>query len=800
MNGKVVFLLLALIPFLSGCLGFRHLEDGEKLLYKQKIEGVINTDKSNLGKLITLKPNNRIPLLGALGANIYEIGKNNFDTAKINDKKEAFISKMDEKIPKKESQGKSTKGLESRKQRKLDRINNQLRNGNLLMRTGIPLAVYDSTKIEESRQQIEAYLHNKGFRKGTVKNEVKSFKKYVIQKFVIDEGPRSYIDSISLKTGDTAITHLIMAHQDFSLLKKGKYYDRDLLSQERSRVHQLLRNNGYFNFSDRFINFEVRYAPNQTDLWVTTVINKPADQAYHPSYTLDTITFNATGRKPVLTRRNYNRVHYTFGDFTYSTKVLDSRLIFRPEEKYNYDKVVNTQRQLLSMDMFKYVNINFDDATIPGKFAANIYTSPLQRYELGQEFGFSVNQGFPGPFYNVSLKNRNTFKGAEILELNGFIGLEGIATASEEDEIYRSFQYGGNLSLTFPRFIAPFHVNNLNLKAFNPRTSVSIGFSFTDRPEYARSNLNGTYAYVWQNLKGNKNYTLNIADINLIDTLRIGSSFREQLRELESQGNTLIRAFNPSFVSSSSINATYDNNYANPNQPSSFFRWFAETGGTIYDITGTGLLRNNNLEFYRFVKVQADYRKFWPMGNQGAFVARFNLGIAAPYSSNETLPYEKFFFAGGSSSNRAWKPRRLGPGSAHPLNEDGTPDRNNFQFEQPGEILLETSIEYRNDLISFLDWAWFVDAGNVWRIRSIDNVNTETRTVSTGENFEFDRFYKEIAIGTGLGLRLDFSFLVFRIDTGIKIYDPRFPEGKRWQKPFKRASQTVWNIAVGYPF
>ena len=801
MNGKVVLLLLTLTPLLSGCLGFRHLEDGEKLLYKQKIEGVENADKNDISQLITLKPNNRIPLIGALGANIYETGENNFDTAKINDRKEAFISKIDTKISQKKAENRSTKGLEARKQRKLDRISNRLRNGNLLMRTGVPLAIYDSVKIEESRQRIETYLRHKGFLEGRVENELKSFKRHVIQTFNINEGPRSYIDSIGLKTGDTTITRLITANQNLSLMKKGDYYDRDLVDQERSRIHQLLRNNGYFNLSDQFINFEVQYAPNTTDLWFTTVINKPADKDFHQRYTLDTITFDATGREAGVIDRSYKGIHYTFGDIRYSTKVLDGRLIFRPGEKYSYDKVVNTQRQLLSMDMFKYVNINFDEATIPGKFATNIYTAPLKRYELGQEFGLNMREGIPGPFYNLSLKNRNTFKGAEILTLNGFINIEGIASAADEEGALRSFQYGGNLALTFPRFIAPFNINNLNLKTFNPRTSVSTGFSFIDRPEYTRSNLNGTYSYTWQNLKGDKNYRLNIADINLIDTLRISSDFREQLQVLESQGNTLIRAFSPSFVSSSSINAIYNNDYANPDHASSFLRWFIEVGGNIYDITGTGLLRNNNLEFYRFAKFQVDLRRFWPINRQAAFVARFNLGLAAPYSSNKTLPYEKFFFAGGSSSNRAWKPRRLGPGSVFPLHEDGSPDRNNFRFEQPGEILLEASVEYRDNLVGFLDWAWFVDMGNVWRIRGIDDGDLlEERTVSTGENFEFDRFYKEIAIGTGLGLRLDFSFLVFRIDTGVKVYDPRYPESKRWQKPFKRASQTVWNIAVGYPF
>ena len=124
-----------------------------------------------------------------------------------------------------------------------------------------------------------------------------------------------------------------------------------------------------------------------------------------------------------------------------------------------------------------------------------------------------------------------------------------------------------------------------------------------------------------------------------------------------------------------------------------------------------------------------------------------------------------------------------------------------YQFEQPGEILLELSAEYRANLTSFLDYALFVDAGNIWRFQefTIEDENDVVRT-SPGANFEWNRFYKEIAFGLGFGLRIDLSFLVFRFDYGMKIKDPRFPEGQRWQAPFKRGNQGIWNIAVGYPF
>ncbi len=223
------------------------------------------------------------------------------------------------------------------------------------------------------------------------------------------------------------------------------------------------------------------------------------------------------------------------------------------------------------------------------------------------------------------------------------------------------------------------------------------------------------------------------------------------------------------------------------------------------------------MTFYKFGKVQFDYRKAIPLDNNQSFNWRINTGYALPYGDDKALPYEKFFFTGGSGSNRAWSPRRLGPGSAFPLkldeqgnnvieNGEFVPQRtgqDSYRFEQPGEILLEMNFEYRGNITGFIDWAFFVDAGNVWRISEFsDNIDTSTNTlrISQGGKFDFNDFYREIAVGAGLGLRFDFSFLVFRFDAGHKLKDPRFPEGLRWQKPFKRSGQTVWNIAVGYSF
>ena len=207
------------------------------------------------------------------------------------------------------------------------------------------------------------------------------------------------------------------------------------------------------------------------------------------------------------------------------------------------------------------------------------------------------------------------------------------------------------------------------------------------------------------------------------------------------------------------------------------------------------------MESYQFLKLNFDYRKTKPLNPNTTFAYRINAGIAKPYSDNAVLPYEKYFFAGGSNGIRAWRPRRLGPGSFTPLDSTETGPLVNYDFEQQGEILLEGSVELRKNLVGFIDYALFFDFGNIWTIR-----NDNSRP---GSQFELDRFYKEIALSGGLGLRFDFSFLVLRLDAGIKLYDPARPEGRRfilskdfYEAPFTAAASepVVFNIGIGYPF
>lgn len=808
MSIKVIksFLLVSII-FFTSCVGTSYLKKDEKLLYKQRIKGNENISSDRLESLFTQKANRRILLLPISPyVAFYEVGKQYYDKEEVEQKKEKVQEELSERIQIARENDRFNKAtrLERKLNNKSEKLNTKLEEGNIFMRWGEPLAIYDSTATERTKDQIQLFLESKGFFDAQVDYEVneKGFKdRRVTVKYQIKENKSYVIDTVFYDVGgDKVIMSVLVGGSRNSKIKAGDNYDQSKLTDERERIETLMKNNGFYTFSRQFVEFNVFRDPDTTALALEIIINRPQDAQNHKRYKLDNVNFttdvNTQFGGVKRTVEKFNSVNYSYYNHTYKKKILDQRVFLRPGEYYSLEKTLNTQRQLANLDMFRFVNIKYD--TAGGDFVANIFTSPLEKYQLSNEVGVNVNVtfGLPGPFYNVSLKNRNPFGGVEIMELSGRLGFEGVATISDETNVTTATEARANLSFTFPHFLFPFGTQlKSRFALLNPKTKTGLGFNYTDRPEYVRSNLNSSFGYSWQNKK-RWIYDLTITDINLIES-DLQEDFRDALDEQALFGRQLSRSFLPSFVSSSSINISKNfNNYGQAKSRASFIKFFAETGGNLLNINGISKnINDDSLAYFQFLKASVDYRTYIPYGKESTFAYRFNVGVAKPYGefSQGLLPYEKYYFAGGSNSIRAWAPRRLGPGSFVETDEEG-----NFlySFEQPGEIILETSIEVRRNLISFLDGALFMDAGNVWSFSENDN---------PGSNFQLDRFFNEIAIGTGFGLRIDFSFLIMRFDIAFKLYDPARNPGERWTiDQWNLGTRDNYgpalNIGIGYPF
>lgn len=799
--------------FLSGCLGTKYLKDDEYLLYKQKIEGNDQVSSSQLVEFYRQEPNKRMLFFPfSPYIYLYQWGLNNYDKDKIREEKVKVTEKFNQKIEAAQNDNKEnkTERLTRRKERKLDKLDTKLEEGNLFMQWGEPLAIYDSALSRESKDQMLKYLYSKGYFHGETAFDIDTAGKKIIVKYQIKENEPYVLDSLIFATSDPNIDTLYKKNLEERLLIKEENYDEAVMAAERERIDEMLKNNGYFDFSRQYVEYNVDTTTlGDRKVMVETRILDPAKRGYHKVFTIDSVNFTTDASVTGAGNRqheSFKNVDYHFFEDRYSKKILDRRLFLYPDSVYSKEKTFETQRQLSNLDIFKFININYD--TTGGQFIANIFTSPLKKYTTSNEVGITVSEQLPGPFYNFTLKNRNVFGGLEILELSGRAGIEGVASASDFDGAFKSREIGANLSVTFPQFILPIS-NRLRsrLGRLNPKTRFLTGYNYTDRPDYRRTNAKVSATYTWQ--KEEKIfYNFSLTDVNLINSSEISPTFQKRLDEFRTQGNQLYRSFEPSFVSSMIFYTIFNFGKYGMNDDSkraSFLKLFAESGGTMQNIIGTGLYENlgDSLQFFKYLKFSADWRQYFPLSNHNVFAYRINVGIAHPYGENNTLPYEKFFFAGGSNSIRAWQPRRLGPGSHTPSDttgnysraEDGPINRN---FEQQGELILETSFEIRRNIIGFLDGAFFIDAGNVWSL---------TDDPRSGAKFEVDDFWKEIAVGTGIGFRFDFNFLVLRLDVGVKVLDPAQPEGKRFVldqigfgKPYNENYPLVFNLGIGYPF
>ncbi|MFY0608384.1 MAG: BamA/TamA family outer membrane protein [Cyclobacteriaceae bacterium] len=806
------------MPFLlASCVGSKYLQQGETILYKQKVKVGRKIQSEKIQNLFSHAPNTR--LLGLPITHLVylrKIGENNYDSAKIAEKKERVNNKYNAKIAQTKSRNK-LENLRRKRINKIEKLERKLNEGNQFMRWGEELAVYDSIALENTKNNIKNYLFSIGYFDGEISTTTKTSDELTFVTYLIDEKKPYKIDSIIYQIPDKKVESLFLSEVESSQIKKEKY-NQDNFAAERERVYNQLSNTGYYNFKRQFIQYEVDSTTlGDRKLIVRQTITNPPNRAPHKQFRLDSIVFSnqiARNKGDVRQTKVYDNKTFNFGNDKYPERLLSWRIFLDKDSLYSKQNTLETQKQLSYLDIFKFVNINYDSSG--GQFVTNIFTSPLKKFESSTEFGLSVldqAQSLPGPFFNFGAKSRNVFGGLEIFQLSANTSIQGITSVSDDDNFYTRFQYGGELASTFPQFLFPLKESaRSKIGHFNPRTKFSTGINFEDRrDEYQRTTFNGAMSYIWQ-VRDNAQYTMTPFDLSYIRSDKT-SSFETDL--IESGNQSLISAFNSSIVGFTSFNARFNrNSYGLGSTTSRLILTYIETGGNYLKVFGDQPFGINidELATFNYSKFGVDLRKVNIVNSKSSFAYRFNVGAALAYGQNPALPYEKYFFAGGSNSIRAWQPRRLGPGSfaVYESTSDNSSISIDNAIERPGDIILESSVEYRHDLVGFIDYALFVDAGNIWLWRS-ETIDPKDDGFGTGSNddgvFDINTFASEIALGAGYGLRFDFSFLVLRIDIAYKIIHPGYPKNQRfilgdyefndlWDFQDKGAI----NIGIGYPF
>lgn len=822
---KILFYLsfIFLITSLSGCSPKSTFT--EPLLYSQTFKGNKIIPANKLEGLLPQRPNKKIlntPITP--GLYFYQFFAQNYPTQKGEWQKQ--LTKLNEDFDQqtKEQDNNSVNYLKISKikEKKAQKLVRKINEGNWGMRIfGEPPSYFFEQDAIKNVEKVKTYLKNHGFFNYTVAYKTDSvfFKRGSIAvTYVVNEGSfYPFIKTDSVVVQDRTIREILRSKQQDSYLKIGNRLEVEAYNAEKSRIEQLLKDNGYYYFTKDNVSIiinDLDTLKNKGVEAITFVPNPsrpPQNTNYRKAYVLNKVTFIADGTSPniptsLIDTVRYGGIEYLFVNKKFSTKLLDTKIDIRPNQLYSQQKVLLTQKKLYGLDQFQFTRINFD--TTKGLLDATIYARPLDKYQFTAETGGSVYKLVLGPFFNTSLKVRNIRGSSNSLETNFRFGFEAQAGFIRPDSVSRNLEFGLNTSLIIPKILAPNFIAQ-KLNDFTPQTRIGAGVEFVGRQEYNRLNFKINGSYLWRP-SPNKYWQISLVDLNLLSTSypdnQQAKDFRNFLDSLQRvAGNNLGRSFNRSFVSSISASYTFTENPYGQIKKGNYLKLLFESGGTTLNLFPAGKIGfissifGDTLQFYRFLKLNVDYRRYFSFGALGnsSIAYKINTGVAYAYGKERGLPYEKNFFVGGPNSLRAWKPRGLGPGSAK------------GNFDQPGSILLETSVEYRFKIFQLfsdynLNGAFFVDAGNVWRFQG---QNTEG---ITGSDFQFNRFFKEIAVGTGFGLRVDLSFFVFRLDWAVRAIDPALPEGHRWvlfkdpttlPKGYQDyRNPLLLNIGIGYPF
>ncbi len=795
----------------NACVPTKYLGENEKLLVSIEPQGLETVDPTAIQSLYQQEPN-RMVLGSTPYLALYNFGKKFYDPQKIQARIEKQQARKARKIEEAGSDSTQIVKLRDKYDNRIERLKNKLKEGNFIMQLGEPPAIYDSTLMEATMDQIDVYLNSKGYfnHEASYTKSVKRDKLVYIDINIDENEPYRYSE-LSYDIEDPRVLRIVKATEDRSLLQLGEKYDEDELTLERDRLYQLLKNRGYYDFARAYIEFEVdtSYAGNTTR--IKTIIENPEQDSTHKVYTINDVYFKTDSDRFGIPRDTmvYNGVKYVAYDQKYSPLILDKKIDIYPGQRYSQLRTSTTQRKLADLDVFQFNNVLYtkvdpNDST----YALNALVNalPAKKFQETAELGVNFTERRPGPFSSLTLRVRNVFGGAENLDLGIRGGLEYQVSFTDPDETVQIQEFGANAALSFPVILLPF-TNHSLLSEYSPRTRVYTGYSSEDRQEYVRSTYELGLDYIWQRSRNPlqppvMQFIFSPVNLNIVQGDIRDENFRNTLENNSSGGRSLLESFDDGIISFVGFSFIYNTNDFTQTRNARYFRTLVELGGLSKEL---GLELNiNNLRTYQYGRINPDFRRYIPLGGQRYFVYRLNAGVVSPMFGENTIPYDKFFFAGGASSVRAWQSRRLGLGSYASLRTVDDEEGNievvrDYSIEQPGEVLVEANLEYRFNMFSFINGAFFVDAGNVWLLEPNRN--------KPGADFQFNRFYKELAVGTGFGLRFDLSVLILRFDLATKVYDPANWKNDKFVLPnfkltdfFTRNNQSTLQIGIGYPF
>ncbi|WP_298154105.1 BamA/TamA family outer membrane protein [Flavobacterium sp.] len=673
----------------------------------------------------------------------------------------------------------------------------------LRTKVGEPPVLFSQVDLNFNADILQNYSENRGYFKTIVTADSTRRGKRVTADYTVMPGKQYKIKSVTFPQDSSALEQAITRTSDKTLLKAGNPYDLETIKIERTRIDARLKEEGFYFFSPDFLKVQVdsTVGSYQVDLLVKAKEEMPArgsrvftiNNIYvYPNYSLrrqqrDSIKGDTSG---IVLYKDYTIIDK---QKLFDPRIFDRTLYFHKYDVYNRTNHNLSLNRLVNLGTFKFVKNQFKvSPDNESALDAYYYLTPLPKKSIRVEvLGKTNSANYTGTELNVNWSNRNTFKGAELLNVSVFGGLE--AQISGQNNGYNVYRIGSEVSLTWPRFISPFKLKSSS--GFVPKTKTTLGYEFQKREQlYSLNSFKGSFGYLWkENVR--KEHQLNVTEINYVAPSLVTDLYQQQVDDNPTLGKVIEKQliFGPTYA------FTYTNTMLTAKKHTFYFKGTLDIAGTITGLAlGADVKAGKEKEvlgvpFSQFIKMESDFRHYMKLGDETVLASRIIVGVGYGYGNSTALPYIKQFFIGGTNSIRAFRARSLGPGTYNGENESS-----DFLPDQSGDIKLEFNTEYRAKLFSIVKGAVFMDAGNIWLMQKDPE--------KAGAEFS-KKFLSEIAVGTGVGLRFDLSFLVLRTDLAFPLRKPYLPAGQRWViddisfgSGSWRKENLIFNLAIGYPF
>ena len=683
-----------------------------------------------------------------------------------------------------------------------------------LQRIGEEPVVFDTVQAALSCNDLRTAMHNMGYMHGDVDLITKVKGKKLKATYILHPGAPYDIRNVTYDIADDSIAALLERADNKTLrLKTGEPFTVERLNAERKRITTFLMNNGYYRFHKDYITFSADSAAGSNLIDVTLHLaryraNNDAPEELHPQYYVRNVRFLGDDRmawdkrysNQRLRRRTLeNNTAIQSGQLFNSAdrlrrRTLENNTAIQSGQLFNSADLQKTYNNFSRLQAVKYTNIRYTEVprdtlsadTLPQNNRAGLLDCDI-RLSMNKPSTISFQPegtntaGDFGAAASLTYENRNLFRGSEVLSVQlraafeAITGLEGYQNEDYEE-------YGMETKLVFPRMVAPFLSRDFTRRS-TATSELSLTYDMQNRPEFHRRVFSTAWRYRWNQPSRHLQYRFDLLDLNYVNMPWISDTFKHDYLDSVSNRNAILRYnYEDLFIMKIGFGITYSHaNHA--------LRANVETSGNLLGLLSNAAHFHKNKEgqhtflgiaYAQYAKFDFDYTRLWQFDEHNQLVAHADIGIAWPYGNSKVLPFEKRYFSGGANSVRGWSVRGLGPGIDF--------------INQTGDMKIDLNLEYRTFLFWKFNGAAFIDAGNIWTLRNYAE--------QPGGQFRFDKFYEQIAVAYGLGLRLNFDYFILRFDMGMKAINPAYRDSDEHyafiNPRFSRDFQ--FHFAVGLPF